>query len=150
VFDPRAVEWHSHAAVRVLGLDVGSKTIGVAVTDELGVAAHAVRTLERRGTVKDVEQVQALVRELGVELIVVGMPYEPDGSEGQRAKRVRVFMDALANSGLTIEHWDESFSTVEAEEVLLRADLSRKKRKQVIDRLAAQVILQNWLDHRPA
>jgi putative Holliday junction resolvase len=136
--------------VRVLGLDVGSKTIGVAVTDELGVAAHAVTTLQRRGTVKDVEAVCALARERGVTQVVVGLPYEPDGSEGQRAKRVRVFADALAAAGLAIETWDESFSTVEAEEVLLRADLSRKKRKQVIDRLAAQVILQRWLDHAHA
>lgn len=132
--------------VRVLGLDVGSKTIGVAVTDELGVAAHAVKTLERRGTARDVEQVLALARSYGTDRVVVGLPYEPDGTEGQRAKRVRVFADALAQAGLAVELWDESFSTVEAEEVLLEADLSRKKRKKVIDRLAAQVILQGWLE----
>ena len=86
--------------VRVLGLDVGSKTIGVAVTDELGVCAHAVTTLTRRGTVRDVEQVLALARELGAERAVVGMPYEPDGTEGHRAARVRVFLDALAAAGL--------------------------------------------------
>ncbi len=131
----------------MLGLDVGSKTIGVAVTDELGVAAHAVKTLQRQGTVKDVATVRALVAEYAAEAVVVGMPYDPDGTEGQRAKRVRVFMDALAATGVRVEHWDESFSTVRAEEVLIRADLSRKKRKKVIDRLAAQVILQDWLDH---
>jgi putative Holliday junction resolvase len=133
--------------VRVLGLDVGSKTIGVAVTDELGVAAHAVETLQRKGTARDVEVVLALARRLGAERAVVGIPCEADGSEGQRAKRVRVLADALASAGLPIETWDESFSTVEAEAVLLEADLSRKKRKQVVDRLAAQVILQGWLDH---
>ena len=135
--------------MRVLGLDVGSKTIGVAATDELGVAAHAVTTLERQGTVKDVAQVQTLARDLGVTHVVVGLPYEPDGTEGHRAKRVRVLMEALAQAGLTVEPWDESFSTVAAEEVLLRADVSRKKRKKVIDRLAAQVILQSWLEHGP-
>ena len=133
--------------MRVLGLDVGSKTIGVAVTDELGVAAHAVETLARRGTVRDVEQILQLAKKLGADRAVVGIPCEADGSEGQRAARVRVLADALANAGLAIETWDESYSTVEAEGVLLEADLSRKKRKQVIDRLAAQVILQGWLDH---
>ncbi len=132
--------------MRVLGLDVGSKTIGVAVTDELGVAAHAVQVIERRGTKRDVETVRAIASKYQSERVVVGMPYEPDGSEGQRASRVRVFIDALAESGLKVETWDESFSTVEAEQVLLRADLSRGKRKKVIDRLAAQVILQGWLD----
>ena len=132
--------------VRVLGLDVGSKTIGVAVTDELGVAAHALKTLKRHGTVKDVITVRALVAELSAERVVVGLPYDPDGTEGNRAKRVRVFIDALKATGLIVEDIDESFSTVEAEEVLIRADLSRKKRKKVIDRLAAQVILQGWLE----
>jgi putative Holliday junction resolvase len=132
--------------MRVLGLDVGSKTIGVAVTDELGVAAHAVTTLERKGTAADVEQVRALASEYGTDRLVVGIPYEPDGSEGNRAKRVRVFIAALAQAGFAIDEQDESFSTVEAEDVLIRADLSRKKRKKVIDRLAAQVILQGWLE----
>ena len=135
-------------AVRVLGLDVGSRTIGVAVTDELGVAAHGVMTLQRRGTVKDVAQVLELVRRYQAERVVVGIPYEIDGSEGRRAVRVRVFYDALQAAGLAVEEWDERFSTVEAQEVLLRADLSRARRKEVIDQMAAQVILQGWLDAR--
>jgi putative Holliday junction resolvase len=134
--------------VRVLGLDVGSRTIGVAVTDELGVCAHPVTTLARHGTVKDAAAIVALVQKYGAERIVVGMPYELDGSEGARAKRVRVLCDALEAGGLAVEPWDERFSTVRAEEVLLEADLSRGKRKKVIDRLAAQVILQEWLDAR--
>ena len=144
-FDLRARGWQIFA-VRVLGLDVGSKTIGVAVTDELGLLAHPVKTLARLGTQKDVAQVTALARELGCARAVVGLPYELDGREGNRAKRVRVFADALAESGLAIETWDERFSTVEAEARLVRADVSRKKRKRVIDRVAAQVILQGWLD----
>jgi putative Holliday junction resolvase len=135
--------------VRVLGLDVGSRTIGVAVSDELGVAAHGVTTLTRRGTVKDVVQVQELVRKYAAERVVIGMPYEIDGSIGRRAERVRVLMDALAAAGLAVDEHDERFSTVEAEEVLLRANVSRAKRKEVIDMLAAQVILQRWLDARP-
>jgi putative Holliday junction resolvase len=132
--------------MRVLGLDVGSKTIGVAVTDELNVAAHAVKTLARKGTRADVEQVRELAAEYSTTQVVVGIPFEPDGSEGNRAKRVRVLIDALRAAGLTVDEQDESFSTVEAEQTLLEANLSRKKRKKVIDRAAAQVILQGWLD----
>ncbi len=135
---------------RVLGLDVGSRTIGVAVSDELGVAAHGVTTLQRRGTVKDVAQVLELVRRYQATRVVVGMPYELDGSAGRRAERVRVFYDALAAAGLALDEWDERFSTVEAEQVLLEANLSRARRKEVIDQMAAQHILQGWLDHRKA
>ena len=135
-------------AVRVLGLDVGSRTIGVAVSDELGMAAHGVTTLQRRGTNKDVTQVLELVRRYQAERIVVGMPYELDGTAGQRAIRVRVFFDALAAAGLAVEEWDERYSTVEAEATLLEANVSRARRKQVIDQLAAQVILQGWLAAR--
>jgi putative Holliday junction resolvase len=132
--------------MRVLGLDVGSRTIGVAVTDDLGLAAHAVTTLARRGTVKDVETIRQLAERYGTDRVVVGIPCEPDGTEGHRAARVRVLRDALEAAGLKIAEVDESFSTVEAEDVLLEADLSRRKRKRVIDRLAAAVILERWLE----
>ena len=137
------------ARVRVLGLDVGSRTIGVAVSDELGMAAHGVTTLARRGTVKDVVQVQDLVRKYSVTKLIVGMPYEIDGTMGRRAERVKVFYDALAAAGLAVDECDERFSTVEATETLLQANMSRAKRKEVIDQMAAQVILQRWLDARP-
>ncbi|MGZ3405674.1 MAG: Holliday junction resolvase RuvX [Polyangia bacterium] len=134
--------------MRVLGLDVGSRTIGVAVSDELGMAAHGVTTLSRRGTQKDVAQVLELVRRYQAERIVVGMPYEMDGSDGPRATRVRVFLDALVAAGLAAEEWDERYSTVEAEATLLEANVSRSRRKEVIDQMAAQVILQGWLEAR--
>ena len=136
------------AAFRVLGLDVGSRTIGVAVSDELGMAAHGVTTLQRRGTQKDVAQVLELVRRYQAERIVVGMPYEMDGSDGPRATRVRVFLDALVAAGLLVDEWDERYSTVEAEETLLAANVSRARRKEVIDQMAAQVILRSWLESR--
>ena len=136
------------AGNRVLGLDVGSRTIGVAVSDELGMAAHGVTTLQRRGTQKDVAQVLELVRRYQAERIIVGMPYELDGSEGRRAVRVRVFYEALAGAGLAVDEWDERYSTVEAEATLLEANVSRARRKEVIDQMAAQVILQGWLDAR--
>jgi putative holliday junction resolvase len=131
--------------MRVLGLDVGTRTIGVAITDELGVAAHGLTTLRRQGTVRDVATIKALVAQHHAERVVVGIPYDPEGNEGQRARRVRVFLDALVAAGLAVAEVDESYSTVEAEDILLEADLSRRKRKQVIDRLAAAVILERWL-----
>ncbi len=134
--------------MRVLGLDVGSRTIGVAVTDELGVCAHGVTTLARRGTVADVAQVAALAAKYETDQVVAGMPYDEEGQEGPRAARVRVFVEALAAHALNVELCDERYSTIEAEEVLLEADLSRKKRKKVIDQVAAQLILQRWLDAR--
>ncbi len=148
-FDPRQSGWHSRAVTRVLGLDVGSRTIGVAVTDELGFAAHGVTTIERKGTKRDVESVGKLVKEYGVTRIVVGMPYEIDGTIGQRGTRVKVFADALAALGCPVELWDERFSTVDATEALLEADVSRQKRKAVIDKVAAQMILRSWLDEQP-
>ena len=132
--------------MRILGLDVGSKTIGVAVSDELLLCAHQQTTLQRRGTIKDVETIVLLCKQHGATQIVVGLPYDCEGNEGHRAKRVRVLGDALAATGLRIDYQDESFSTVEAEQVLLYADLSRARRKEVVDRLAAAVILQAWLD----
>lgn len=137
--------------MRIIGLDVGSKTIGVAVSDELRLCAHAVRTLTRRGTRADVAQVLALCQEYKTQAVVVGLPLQYEGAgeeltEGQRARRVRVFGDALAAAGLQVRYHDESYSTVAAEEVLLEADLSRGRRKQVVDRLAAAVILQAYLE----
>ena len=138
--DSRAVMDKRAASGRVLGLDVGSRTIGV--------AAHPVTTLARKGTKADVAAVLLLAQKYGAERAVMGMPYDEEGLEGPRAKRVRVFLEALVAGGLPVEPWDERFSTVEAEEILLEADLSRNKRKRVIDRLAAQMILQSWLEGR--
>lgn len=132
--------------MRVLGLDVGSKTIGVAVSDELGYCAHALRTLARKGTRLDVQTVLELAKKYGTAHVVVGLPYDCEGNEGHRAARVRVLGDALVKAGLHVDYQDESYSTVAAEEVLLEADLSRSRRKQVVDRLAAAVILQAWLE----
>lgn len=115
------------------------------------MCAHPVRTLSRKGTKADVLQVMALCRELSADRAVVGLPYDCEGNEGHRAVRVRVFGEALRAAGLPIDYIDESYSTVEATEYLMEADLSRKRRKQVIDRLAAAVILQGWLDlQKPA
>ena len=139
--------------MRVLGLDVGSKTIGVALTDEAGIAAHPLLVIERKGTDSDVSTIQTLVAEHDVNEIVIGMPFELSGKVGHRARRVQEFASALqAKLGDTVKlhEQDERFTTAEAERVLIEADLSRAKRQQVIDQQAAALILQAWLDaHRP-
>jgi len=136
--------------MRALGLDVGTKTIGVAMSDALGIAAHPLVTLTRAGTEKDVAAIAALVREHQVEAIVVGLPLELSGNVGPRAKRVRVLVESLRRGlpGLEVVEWDERFSTVAVERVLIDADLSRRRRKEVIDKQAAAYILQGWLDGR--
>lgn len=139
---------------RALGLDVGTKTIGVAVTDPLGLMAHPVTTLSRKGVRKDVEKLCVLVTDREIAQIVVGLPYELDGTEARPARLARQIGDALAEAtGLPLAYVDERFSSVAAERQLLAANLSRAKRKQVIDQQAAVVILESWLrqcaDERP-
>ncbi|MBV8755886.1 MAG: Holliday junction resolvase RuvX [Deltaproteobacteria bacterium] len=136
---------------RALGLDVGSKTIGVAVTDEAGIAAHPVKVLQRAGIAKDVSAIQTLVSELDIGSVVVGMPYELSGKIGHRGKRVQEFANALRAQlppAVELHEQDERFTTAEATRVLLDADLSRDKRKAVIDQQAAALILQAWLDRK--
>lgn len=139
--------------MRALGLDVGMRTIGVAVSDELGLAAHPEIVLTRRGTAHDVAAVIELVRARG--------PISPESSYGSptttatasRARRVRVFTSALEQAlppGVELHEQDERFTTALAERVLIEADVSRARRKDVIDKQAAAVILQGWLDARRA
>jgi putative Holliday junction resolvase len=139
------------SGVRALGLDVGSKTIGVAISDELALAAHPDHVIARAGTAPDVATVVALVRARDVAAVVVGLPYELSGAIGPRAKRVRVFTDALRAAlppGVELHEQDERFTTALAERVLIEADVSRARRKDVIDKQAAAIILQGWLDFR--
>ena len=136
---------------RALGLDVGSKTIGVAVTDEAGIAAHPVKVIQRAGNTTDVSAIQTLVAELDIGTVVVGMPYELTGKIGHRGKRVQEFANALRAQlppAVELHEQDERFTTAQATRVLLDADLSRDKRKAVIDQQAAALILQAWLDRK--
>lgn len=145
---------YSPGAMRALGLDVGSKTIGVAVSDPGGALASPRQVLARRGTKEDVVAVAALARDTSARHVVVGLPLELDGSVGHRARLVQRFVAALEPvlqdlpEAPAIHTWDERFSTAGAERALLEADLSRARRKQVIDAAAAQFILQGWLDGR--
>ncbi len=134
---------------RVVGIDLGSRRIGVAVSDGLGLTAQPHATIARHGGVRDLDAIRAVTTAVGADRVVLGLPLDPEGNEGKAAKAARVFAVRLQEAlGLPVELIDESFSTVEAEDVLLAADMSRAKRKQVIDRLAAAVILQRWLDQR--
>jgi putative Holliday junction resolvase len=133
-----------------MGLDLGSKTIGVAVSDELFLTAQPVLTLRRSGLRSDLAGLKQLANEHSVQQIVLGLPLNMDGSEGPMAKAAREFGAAIeAKIGLPVEFWDERLSTAAAERALLEGDVSRKKRREVIDRLAASIILQSWLEaHR--
>ena len=133
--------------MKALGLDVGQKTIGLAVTDDANIAAHPVGVIERSGTGNDVSAIQTLVVERDITDVIVGMPFELSGKIGHRARRVQEFIAALKLSlpNLKFHEQDERFTTAEASRVLLGADLSRGKRKGVIDQQAATLILQGWL-----
>jgi putative holliday junction resolvase len=132
---------------RVVGLDLGSRRIGVAVSDGLGLSAQPHGTISRHGGLRDLEAVARVVREVGADRVVLGLPLDPEGQEADAARRARAFGERLGlHLGLPVELIDESYSTVEAEQVLLAADVSRARRRMVIDKLAASVILQRWLD----
>ncbi len=133
--------------MRILGLDVGTKRIGVAMSDELLITAQGASTIERSVLKKDLNAIKDMVRENGVSEVVVGLPLNMDGSYSAKTKEVIEFMDNLSKSvGVPVKTWDERLTTVQAERVLLEADMSRAKRKRLVDKLAAQVILQSYLD----
>jgi len=132
---------------RVIAVDLGTRRIGVAITDGLGLTAQPLDTIPRRGGQRDLDAIAALVRTHGAGRIVLGLPLDPDGEPGRAAKSAEAFAARLrAAIGLPVELVDESFSTVEAEEVLLAADVSRARRRAVVDKMAAAVILRRWLD----
>ncbi len=133
--------------MRVLALDLGMRRIGLALSDEEGRVAGPLGTLETQGIARDVAAVAELAQAHGVELVVVGLPLLPSGEEGRGARRARRFAEELARSWSgRVETWDERLTSAEAERVLLEADLSRRKRRQVRDRVAATLILQSFLD----
>jgi putative Holliday junction resolvase len=140
---------YSDLLMRFMGLDVGDRRIGIALSDEGASIASPRETLERKGTGKDVARLAELARREDVREIVVGMPFSLDGSMGPQAEKVTRFVEALRGAvELPVVTWDERLSTKGAERALLEADLSRSKRKSVVDRLAAALILQSYLDAR--
>jgi putative pre-16S rRNA nuclease len=135
--------------MRALALDVGEKTIGLALTDEALIAAHPLTVLRRVGNFGDGAAIAAVVREHGVTDVVVGMPFELSGKLGHRARRVQTFIAALRAAlpaEVQLHEQDERFTTAQAERILIEGDVSRARRRRVIDQQAAALILQGWLD----
>jgi putative Holliday junction resolvase len=137
----------------MIGLDVGDRRIGVAAADGLGLTAQGLPTIERRKPDEDFDRIIKVYTERGASTLVVGLPKNMDGSIGFQGEKVRVFTEALARrmteAGVgepTVVYWDERLTTVAANRTLLEADVSRKKRKGAVDRLAAVLILQGYLD----
>ena len=130
-----------------MGLDVGTKRIGIAISDELGWTAQGVKTLDRRHKESDLTEIRDIADQYGVEKIVVGLPKNMDGSLGPQAEMALGFVQELREIlDIPIITWDERLSTVEATKILIKGDLSRKKRKQKVDMIAAGLILQSYLD----
>lgn len=133
--------------MRIMGLDVGDKTIGVALSDPLGWTAQGLEVIRRDTLEKDMNRLCQIIDEYTVEKILVGMPKNMNATIGPQGEKVLAFIEELKEKiDLPIKTWDERLSTVAAERMLIQADVSRSKRKKVIDKMAAAVILQGYLD----
>lgn len=134
---------------RILGLDVGSRRIGLAVSDLLGITAQGLETLQRTNKRGDFEQLQQVIRKYDVKEIVVGLPLRMSGAEGTQSEKMRVFADELRKKfGLPVHLWDERLTSAEANRFLRETELSIEKRGRSVDRMAAILILQGWMDSR--
>lgn len=130
-----------------MALDVGSRTIGIACSDALLMTAQGIETIRRTSLEKDFHRLSELIAEYEVHELVVGMPKNMNGTKGERAEKTEEFVEKMKEFiDLPVTFWDERLSTVMAERQLIAADVSRKKRKDVIDKMAAVVILQGYLD----
>ena len=136
---------------RVLGIDLGTVRIGLALTDPLGLTAQPAGVLRRQGLKRDLVSLATYVRDHGVERVVVGHPRRLSGEVGREATRAEAFARRLqeALGGLPVELRDERLTTAEAQRTLLAADVSRSRRREVVDAMAAALILQGWIDARP-
>ena len=133
--------------MRILGLAVGSKTIGVAISDPLGWTAQGIDTIRRKNKEQDIELVHKICKDYGVETIVIGLPKNMNGTIGESAERVLALAELIKDkTNRPIEMWDERLTTVAAHRAMLEADLSRGKRKKIVDKVAATYILQGYLD----
>lgn len=135
--------------MRIIGLDIGTKRIGVAISDELLLTAQGADTILRRDMPKDLAAINDLIIKNGVSELVVGLPLNMNGTHGPKAKEVMEFIEGLLKVvKINVKTWDERLTTVQAQNALLEADMSRAKRKHLADKLAAQIILQSYLDSR--
>lgn len=131
---------------RILGLDVGDRRIGIALSDSLRLIATPHSVYTRVGYGPDVKHIQSLCRQHEAAMVVCGLPRNMDGSEGFQAEKVRAFAEKLKESGLTVEFQDERLSTVSAHQALIEGGMHREDRKGTVDKVAAAVILQAYLD----
>ncbi|SHI66670.1 putative holliday junction resolvase [Clostridium amylolyticum] len=133
--------------MRIIGLDIGDKTIGVAVSDPLGLTAQGITTIHRKGKEKDALELQKIINEYSAELILSGLPKNMNGTIGEQGEKVIRFCNFLEKRlNVKVEYWDERLTTVAAHRAMIEADLSREKRKKIVDKLAAVYILQGYLD----
>jgi len=134
--------------MRILGLDYGEKRLGLAISDEMGITAQGLPTLTRKGLDKDLAALEKVIRQFGVDRMVIGYPLRLNGTEGIQCEKVNRFAGILEKRfSVPILKWDETLTTSQAEEILTEVRVSRKKRKAVVDKLAAMIILQGYLDH---
>ncbi len=136
--------------MRILSLDIGKKKIGVAVSDPLGLTAQGLEVIRRQNLKKDLQRIGQLLAEYEVEEIIVGLPRNMDGTLGEKAQEILDFKEKLNRvaGGITVTAWDERLTTAAAQRTLLEADVSRKGRKKVVDKLAAVFILEGYLRYR--
>ncbi len=135
--------------MRILALDFGSVRIGVAVSDGLLLTAQGLETIQRKDMAKDIAAINGFIKEYDVAEVVVGMPLNMNGTESAKTKEVVAFVETLSKSiPVPVKTYDERLTTMQAERTLIEADMSRSKRKGLRDRLAAQLILQAYLDSR--
>ena len=132
---------------RIVCLDIGDVRIGVAVSDPTGTIATPVEVIHRAGWGPDTRKIAAICERYQTDRILSGLPLNMDGSEGFQSRKVRSFCEQLQKAGLRIEFSDERLSTVAAEDALIEGNVTRKERKLYVDKVAAAVILQQWLDH---
>jgi putative Holliday junction resolvase len=134
---------------RILGLDVGSRRIGIAVSDALGITAQGLDTLQRRNKRHDLAALELLIREYGVRQIVVGLPLRMSGAEGTQSAKMQVFAEELRKRfRLPVHLWDERLTSAEANRLLRETEMSIEKRAKAVDRMAAVLILQGWMEGR--
>lgn len=134
---------------RVLGLDVGSKTIGLAVSDPLGITAQGLETIRRKNKRTDFEQLEKVIRKYEIGEVVIGYPLRMSGAEGTQAEKMQHFAEELRQRfHLPVHLWDERLTSAQANRLLRETDMSIKRRGEVVDRIAAVLILQSWMDAR--
>jgi len=134
-------------AMKILGIDYGEKRIGLALSDPSNTVARSMKVLKRNETRSWLGEIKAIVHQNKVEKIIIGLPRNMNGSLGEKGKEVLAFVKVLEKVvRVPIVTWDERLTTVSAEKVLRQAELSRKKRKDILDKLSACIILQNYLD----